>query len=190
MEYTKVSNLITTRRNTHTKAGKVFMGLDTFGKRLRAIRQDRDLSQIQLRDRMERECRVAIGESYISELERTDKMPSLEVAAAMAKILDVSLDYLALLMDDGSISYNRSMPPIPYFSEEADEVAGLVDHMRPEQRGVVIQVARNLSYTSTDRQRRAAEMRDLLESVEREKGRDARNDLESILRSKGLLIGS
>jgi transcriptional regulator with XRE-family HTH domain len=37
------------------------MALDTFGKRLRVLRMDRGLSQIDLRDKMEKECGVSIG---------------------------------------------------------------------------------------------------------------------------------
>lgn len=91
------------------------MALETFGKRLRVSRIDKELSQIQLRDKMEKLHEVSIGETYISELERTDRMPSLEVAAAMARVLDVSLDYLGLLIDDG-VSYRRQPPPDNYFS--------------------------------------------------------------------------
>jgi transcriptional regulator with XRE-family HTH domain len=171
------------------KSGAGFMALETFGKRLRALRQDKNLSQIELRDKIKAETEVEIGETYISELERTSKMPSLEVAAALARVLDVTLDYLGLLIDDGTVTYRRVSPPT-YFSEEADEVAQLVDHMRPEQRSVVAAVARNLAVLTTERARRQAETKDILDSVERELGRDARLAYERVLRNKGLLIGN
>jgi transcriptional regulator with XRE-family HTH domain len=164
------------------------MALDTFGKRLRVLRVDKALSQTELRDKMEKLAGVKIGETYISELERTDKMPSLEVAAAMAKVLDVSLDYLGLLIEDAEQSYRRAPTPASYFSEEADEVAQLVDRMSAQQRSVVVSVARNLSVLTTERARRQAEFKELLASIERDLGLDARKAFERILRNKGLYI--
>lgn len=74
--------------------------LATFGKRLKFARVERDLTQEQLRDEMHKQCGVTIGATYISELERSSKSPSLPIAAAMAKVLGVSLDYLGLLTDE------------------------------------------------------------------------------------------
>lgn len=163
------------------------MALDTFGKRIRALRMDRGLSQVELRDRMEKEAKVEIGETYISELERSDRMPSLEVAAAMAKVLDVSLDYLGLLIEDGE-SYKRTPAPI-YFSEEADKVAGMIDSMRPEQRRALYTLARDLSGSPVERAKQDAEKEDILDSIEREHGTAARTDVEQVLlRHKRLLI--
>lgn len=165
------------------------MQLDTFGKRLRVLRMDRGLSQIDLRKDMEKRHGVDIGETYISELERTSKMPSLEVAAAMAKTLKISLDYLALLTDDSVGSYQRETT-VPYLSEEADEVALMVDSMSPDQRGIAVVLVRNLMTLPSDRQRRQAEMKDMLESVERQLGKDARDAVEKIVRDKGLYVDS
>lgn len=165
------------------------MILDTFGKRLRVLRIDKDLSQIALRDKMEKLYEVSIGETYISELERTDRMPTLEVAAAMAKALDVSLDYLGLLIGD-AVSYKRQPPPDNFFSEEADEVAKLVDGMYPEQRLLLLNLAKSMVSAPSQRQRERAGMRDLLDSVENSPtlGRNVRRELEQMMRNKGMLI--
>lgn len=80
--------------------------LGTFGKRLKVVRTERGLSQTELRDEMERQCNVRIGQTYISELERAGKAPTLEVASAMATVLGVSLDYFGLLINE-PIPYNR-----------------------------------------------------------------------------------
>jgi transcriptional regulator with XRE-family HTH domain len=165
------------------------MQLDTFGKRLRVLRLDRGLSQIELREEMEKRHGVDIGETYISELERTAKMPMLDVAAAMAKTLKISLDYLALLMDDATVSY-RHEPPTQYMSEEADEVAGMVDSMSPDKRGIAVVLVRNLLALPSERQRRQAEIKDMLESVERQLGKEARDTVEKIVRDKGLYVDS
>lgn len=162
------------------------MALDTFGKRLKLLRVDRSLSQIELRDQMEKMCGVPIGETYVSELERTSKMPSLEVAAAMAKVLDVSLDYLGLLTNEAT-SY-RPAPTVNYLSTEADEMAQLVDSMHPSQREVMLSVAKNMIVAPKPRQLERAEIRDLLDSIERRQGRNVRLQIEKIMRDSGLPV--
>ena len=172
------------------KSGKTetggFMALDTFGKRLRVLRIDRDLSQIDLRDRMEKEHGEKIGETYISELERTDKMPSLKVAAAMARVLNTSLDYLGLLSEDGALSYQRTPPP-EYFSPEADEVARLVDDLQPAERAVLLSVARGMVKPSA-KQLDRAEARDVLNSIGQQLGEGVKRKVEDIMRQKGLAL--
>lgn len=163
------------------------MPLDTFGKRLRVLRIDRDLSQINLRDSMEKQHKVSIGETYISELERTDKMPSLEVAAAIAKVLDVSIDYLGLLIDE-AVSYRRIATPDNYYSEQADEVARMVDAMHPAQRELLLNLAKNMLQAPSQRQREVTEMRDILDSIERQFGRNVRKEIEKVMRDRGLPI--
>lgn len=163
------------------------MRLDTFGKRLRLLRQDRSLSQLELRDKMEKEGGVEIGGAYISELERGDQTPTVKVAAAMAKVLDASLDYLGMLHDDASATYRREAAPV-YFSQEADEVAQLVDRMHPSQREVLLSVAKNMMAAPTPRQGRRWKLRDVLDSIERDRGRDVRDKVEELLRSLGLPI--
>lgn len=161
---------------------------DTFGKRLRVLRAERDLSQIALRDRMEKLYEVSIGETYISELERSDKMPGLEVAAAMAKALDVSLDYLGLIINE-PLSWRREVAaPEPYYSEQADEIAGLVDDLTPAQRDLLLNVAKSMGAAPSQRQRERAEIRDILDSIERRFGRQVRREVEQVLRNKGLLL--
>lgn len=163
------------------------MALDTFGKRLKVLRVDRDLSQVELRNNMEAVCKVSIGETYISELERTDRMPSLEVAAAMAKVLDVSIDYLGFLIDD-ALSYKRVLPPDHYFSEEADRVARMVDGMPKEQRYVVLNIVRSIDTGPSTRQIEQIKIRQMLDSIEERQGRAVRLEVEQIMRDKGLII--
>lgn len=176
------------KEKNYTK-GTTYMALDTFGKRLRALRQDRGLSQIDLRDRMEKECGVNIGGAYISELERSDRTPPLATAAAMAKVLNVTLDYLGLLIEDGELSYTRHDEPVNYITPEADQVAQMADTMRAEERAILFSLARNLAIVSGERKRNEAEARELLDSVERTQGRDARMAVERrLLRGKGLPV--
>lgn len=167
------------------------MALDTFGKRIRALRQDLGLSQIDLRDRMEKEYGVSIGGAYISELERSDRTPPLATAAAMAKVLGVTLDYLGLIVDEPT-SYKHDEEPINYISPEADQVAQLMDAMSPGQRNMVVLLARNLSVLDNERQRNKSAAKKTLDSIEETMGIDARKKAERIMRSQGLLtdVGS
>jgi transcriptional regulator with XRE-family HTH domain len=81
--------------------------LGTFGKRLKVARAERGMSQIELSNAMKHQCGVRVGGSYISELEGSStKTPTLRVAAAMAEVLDVSLDYFGLLIHE-PLSYKR-----------------------------------------------------------------------------------
>jgi transcriptional regulator with XRE-family HTH domain len=161
------------------------MELSTFGKRLRVLRIDRDLSQIELRDAMEK-LGVSIGETYISELERTTKMPMLEVAAAMARVLNVSLDYLGLLVDDAR-SY-KAEPVETYISPEAEELAQIADAMHVSQREILLTVAKNMASAPTPRQEERARATDVLDSVEREHGRAMREQIKELMRRNGFSV--
>lgn len=158
------------------------MRLDTFGKRVKVLRIDRGLSQIELRDAMKKHG-VDIGETYISELERSAKMPMLDVAAAMAQALGITVDYLALIVEE-ALPLERVEAEPHYMTPEADEVARLVDDMSKEQRGLVAELARTLTLPPQNRQQRRATTIEILESVEREFGFDARQDIEKRVRGR------
>ena len=79
--------------------------LNTFGRRLRILREDAGLTQNELRERVLERTGVTMGISYISEIERNDRAPSVTVAAALARGLDTSLDYLTLLTDDPMMQF-------------------------------------------------------------------------------------
>jgi len=59
-----------------------------FGKRIRELRKERELSQIELA------AKVGIDRSYIGFLERGERNPSLEMIAKIAEALDVTPDEL------------------------------------------------------------------------------------------------
>jgi transcriptional regulator with XRE-family HTH domain len=73
--------------------------LDTVGKRIRILRQDLGFKQAGLVNELEKQG-IDVGRSYISELERTDKVPSGTVLAGLAKVLGTTTDYLLMLTDD------------------------------------------------------------------------------------------
>ena len=167
------------------------MELKTFGERLYwARRKYAKLTQQQLRDRMQEEFGVDIGRNYISQLE-TDAgaQPTLSVLTALAGALRVSLDYLVGLSKSHVPAQGEEVMP-QYFSPEADEVAQLIDAMRPGQRTLLLEVARNMASPAVQRRHMLAEMRDVLDSVEQELGIEARMKVEKSLRRKWLAMDS
>lgn len=76
--------------------------LNTFGQRLRLVRQARGVNQTDLVKALEEKHGIEIGRSYISTLEQSKvgKMPNGEVIAGLAKELGTTSDFLLLLSDD------------------------------------------------------------------------------------------
>jgi transcriptional regulator with XRE-family HTH domain len=147
----------------------------TFGRRLRLLRDDLHMTQLELHDAMVK-AGVEIGQSYISKLETSDTMPTLEVAAAMARILGATTDYLALLTDDPEPP--QPTPPV-YISPEADEVARLVDAMPADARTDLLSIARRLARPAEGRSER--EIIWWLARVEQAAGITARQALERLI---------
>ena len=166
------------------------MGTDlaSFGRRIRILREDLDWTQGELRDEVERRAGVTMGASYLSQLERaksSGKMPSLEVARGLALALGCSLDYLAGLTED---LQPVSVPTkdLHFFSEEADEVAGVVDSLPHPTRTGLVQMARLAQENERLRQeRKREEFRTLLRLVEAVAGVETRRRVEAEIRRAG-----
>ena len=62
---------------------------ETFGERLRTLRQERNIGQIELAKRLD------VGKSIISLWEQDKCEPTLSKLIAMAKFFGVTIDYLA-----------------------------------------------------------------------------------------------
>lgn len=67
--------------------------MDTFGEKLRYLRHERNLGQVQLAKALD------VGKSIISSWELGICEPTLSKLIAIAKYFDVSIDYLAGLED-------------------------------------------------------------------------------------------
>lgn len=63
--------------------------METFGERLRSLRQERGIGQIELAKKLD------VGKSIISLWEQNKCEPTLSKLMAMARFFDVSIDYLA-----------------------------------------------------------------------------------------------
>ena len=75
---------------------------DTMGKRIRILRDDRKMNQTEMANRMGRYGQK-IDPSYLSQIERGDKAPSLSVFKAIVQVLESTADYLLLLTDDPDV---------------------------------------------------------------------------------------
>lgn len=64
------------------------MDKNTFGKRIRALRKQKGLTQIQLADSL------YISESYIALIESDKRNPSMEIVTKLADFFCVTTDYL------------------------------------------------------------------------------------------------
>ncbi len=108
------------------------LGMDKFftdntGKRVKAMREHRGLTQIELADAVSA-TGAALGNAYLSQIERQNKTPSVATIIALAKALDTSTDYLLMLTDEPEMqNAPREMPGI---SEQAEEAARIIDGLQ------------------------------------------------------------
>ncbi len=68
----------------------------TFGDKLRKLRRDKKLSQVELAER------VGMNANHLSRLERGVVLPSAEILRRLAQVLEASIDYL-LSEDDSDV---------------------------------------------------------------------------------------
>lgn len=73
--------------------------LDDFGKRLRALREERDLSLDMVVYDIDQKYTIEITKGHLSRWENGKNLPSVRYAAYLAKYYNVSLDYLIGLTD-------------------------------------------------------------------------------------------
>lgn len=76
--------------------------LRTYGARQKYLREERGLLQKELAAMLKTHG-AEVGQTYMSELERTDKTPSGEVVAAVASVLETSADFLLGRTDDPAL---------------------------------------------------------------------------------------
>ena len=106
------------------------------------LREDAELTQDQVTDALAA-LGVTIGRSYISEIERSKKMPNGEVIAGLARVLRTTADYLLCLSESPDAPGDAA--PVAGMSAEADEIARIVDALQPEMRAFVLHMARSLA---------------------------------------------
>lgn len=73
--------------------------MDDFGKRLRELREERDLSLDMVVYDIDNKFSIELTKSHLSRWENGKNLPSVRYAAYLAKYFNVSLDYLIGLTD-------------------------------------------------------------------------------------------
>ena len=104
---------------------------NTFGKRVRILREDLGLTQGHVINRLA-EYGVKMRQSYLSLLERTDKTPPGDMVAGLAKVFNTTADYLLLLNDDPSppTPVQKQMLDLARNEKEREMLEELVDLIR------------------------------------------------------------
>lgn len=167
-------------------SGMTAKELDTLGKRLRYLRLTMGLSQTDVRNRMAAEQGVEIGANYLSILEsdRKHKRPSLEVMAALARVLGTTTDYLGLNTDDPALPQDTDTEAT-YITPEAERLAALADRLPASRRLELVTLAElmvgNYNRPATAEGEDALAM---LQSIERMLGLEARRAVEDVLRRR------
>lgn len=109
--------------------------LTTTGQRVRFARAEmRGLQNKELA------AKADISPGMLSKIERDQKNPSLEVLTALAKALDVSIDWL-MPSQRAESPYRRVEDEPVYFSPEADKVARIIDDFPPKYREIMLEQA-------------------------------------------------
>lgn len=73
--------------------------MDDFGKRLKALREERELSLDMVVYDIDHKFTIDISKGHLSRWENGKNLPSVRYAAYLAKYYNVSLDYLIGLTD-------------------------------------------------------------------------------------------
>ena len=156
--------------------------LNSVGKRIRALRNEREWSQTELAKMLEG-YGEAVTPSYISQIEGIGKIPSTSVLVALARCLETTTDFILMLTDDPQRPSDAEN--INYISPEADEMAQVMDSMPADMRQFVMSMTRQ--YIAYQSRRNVDEWRDVLAMVESSVGADARRRIESLLLARGTL---
>ena len=156
------------------------MFFNTSGKRVRLLRQEQDMNQTELAANMGRYGNK-VTPSYISLIEKGDKIPSVDVLVAIAKALDTSADYLLMLSDDPRRP-GSAIDTMHYYSPESDRIAQQVDAMPEEARRFCLAFVQQ--FADHQARLRDAERAALLGRVELLVGRDEAHRLDAALASE------
>lgn len=141
---------------------------------------------------------IARTQGSLSQIERGKRLPSVETLYVLAQYLETSTDYLLGLTQNelsaaeaeedtdalnGDSHLNRVLRHLP--GEQRRQVVAFAEYLLAQSEQAID--AKRSIFAPTQRQREDAAMRDMLESVQRDMGVDARKKLEQILRAMGLL---
>lgn len=127
------------------------MALDLYGstgKRIRLMRDGRGMNQKQLQAAL-KEHGIKVGTSFLSQIESSNKQPSLGLLVALARILKTTTDYLLMLTDnpDPVVPTNEQIVVnVESRTERAllEDWLELMEDIEPERRESVLRAVRLL----------------------------------------------
>ena len=144
--------------------------LNTTGKRLRALRTDRGMTQLELSQRLVL-AGASQSNSSLSQYETGRIVPPPEALIALADALETTIDYLMCRTDDPSPVGAAHEVPVAYFSDEADAAARLMDGMTPDDRTQALAIMQMFVGSSPGGRKLAKEVVALLFGVDVEQRR-------------------
>ena len=159
--------------------------LDTFGKRVRILRTDVGMTQNELVDTLER-FGSPVGRSYLSAIETTDRTPTGDVIAGIAKAIGTTSDYLLGMTENPFPPANHDSAKLSqsedFLSPDAMELAMLFDKLPQWRRSQVIRTVRNIITAEVEQQSSlAVRSRHMLDEIEERYGKDAKQKAREIL---------
>jgi transcriptional regulator with XRE-family HTH domain len=104
-----------------------------FGQRLKALRLEKGMTQQQLADVLE------IEKSNISRFESGKQSPSSENKVKMAKLFNVSVDYMLGLSEHKTLNHDKSEK----ISKEAADLMEKINKLPPEKRQAIMNLIDN-----------------------------------------------
>lgn len=118
------------------------------GKRIKALRTDRDMNQTQLAIELQKNG-ISVKRSFVSQVEGGSKQPPLDMLMALAKILGTTTDYLLLLSDDpipARSTETQIVVDVASRSERAllEDWIDLMQDVEPDRRKAILDAVRLL----------------------------------------------
>lgn len=118
------------------------------GRRVRMLREDMDLTQEEVRDRVRTLLGTSLSQNYLSDLEKGKRVPSGKNLVALAQFFGVTTDYLLLLSDVPATPDSERNLVIPiedeYQRKVAEEAVELLLELPTEQQRHMLETIRML----------------------------------------------
>lgn len=104
--------------------------LNTTGKRIRALRGRKGITQTELAEILD------VAPSYVSQMESDKRLPAVENLIKLANMLDCTTDHILMLSDD----VTPDVAQASYSTPEAKQAAELIDSLPEQQRAFCVEL--------------------------------------------------
>lgn len=140
--------------------------LNTTGKRVERLRKDRGWRQADLAEA------AKVRQNYISAIEKDTAAPSAEIMGAIAKALGTTLDFLMMLTNNPELPGDNEPT---FLTEEAEKAAKTVDALPGDARTKLLAKISAYEQNYWNLVAHKRKLNQILESVERRWGDEARD---------------